>query len=268
MGASWNILKQDKEMLLFPVFAAVSELLVLASFAIPIFFTGLAQVPENPTTAQQVAYAAVLFLFYFSNYFVVIFFNAAVVACACKRMAGGDPTVGDGLRAAFNRLPLIAGWALVSATVGMILRMIEERSNTIGRIVAGLLGMAWSLVSFFVVPILVIERISPIEAVKESGRLLRHTWGEQLIGHFSFGLIFFLLTLPLLLLIPLAIVSQNAVVAALCLATLAVGVMLLAIIQSTLQTIFQAALYLYARKGIVPAGFEPGLLQGAMAPRA
>ncbi len=267
MGASWGILKQDKELLLFPVFSAACEFLVLASFAVPMFVAGVFETPEGAEPAQQILYAVLAFLFYFCNYFVIVFFNAGIVACACKRMAGGDPTVGDGLRAAFNRLPLIAGWALVAATVGMVLRMIEERSNTIGRIVAGLLGMAWSLVSFFVVPILVIERIGPIDAVKESSRLLQRTWGEQFIGHFSFGMLFGLLSLPLILLIFLGIFSQSAPILIACISLAVVGLVLLAITQSTLQTIFQAALYLYARDGIVPGGFDQDLLQGAVAPR-
>jgi hypothetical protein len=70
----------------------------------------------------------VLFAFYFINYFVIIFFNTAIVACATIRMRGGNPTVGDGLQASGARLFEIAGWALVSASVGLVLRMIEERS--------------------------------------------------------------------------------------------------------------------------------------------
>src|SRR5262249_29676200 len=154
-------------------------------------------------------YYGTLFLFYVCNYFVVIFFNCAMVACATIRMGGGNPTVGDGFRAASARLPGIAGWAVVSATVGLVLRMIEERSEKIGRLVSGLVGMGWTLVSFLVVPILVVENRSPLAALKESTQLLRKTWGEQLVGNFSFGLMFFFLGIPAYALILLGILAGS-----------------------------------------------------------
>ena len=265
MGASWSILKKDKEMLIFPVFSAICGLIVLASFALPVFLTGAADgLREETGGGVDAAYLIVAFLFYFANYFVIIFFNAAIVACACKRMAGGDPTVGDGLLAAFNRIHLIAMWALVAASVGMILRMIEERSDIIGRIVAGLLGLGWTAVSFFVIPILVIEQVGPIDAIKESTRMLKRTWGEMLVGHFGFGLVFFVLSIPLILIGVLGVASGSAALAVTAIVICVVGFMVLAVVQSTLQTIFQAALYLYARDGIVADGFDTELLAGAM----
>src|SRR4029077_13330612 len=114
------------------------------------------------------------------------------------------------------RLPVIAGWALVSATVGLILRIIEDRSARIGQIVAALLGMAWTVVSFLVVPILVIENKGPIAALKDSTALLKKTWGEQLVSNFSFGMIFFLLALPAFALFILGGVAGSTSVLILC----------------------------------------------------
>jgi len=178
-------------------------------------------------------------------------------------MSGGDPTIGDGFREAFGRLPLIAGWALVSATVGLILRIIEDRSRKFGKIVAGLLGMAWTVMSFLVIPILVIDKKGPIEAFKESTALLKRTWGEQLVGNFSFGLIFFLLNIPAFLLVILGFVLGTATAIIACIAIAIIYFIVLALIQSTLQAIFQAALYLYARDGQA-TGFEVELLQNAV----
>ena len=265
MGASWRVLKQDKEILTFPLVSGICCLIILASFAIPIVSSGSWQLPEEEmTTRQQVVYYGTLFLFYFLNYFVIVFFNSAIIACAAIRMGGGDPTVGDGFRAAFGRLPLIFGWALVCATVGLILRIIEDRSKTVGSIVAGLLGMAWSVVSFLVVPILVIDKKGPLVALKESTVLLRKTWGEQLIGNFSFGLIFFLLNIPAFAIIALGIFSGSMVTLIVCVIAGVIYLVIIALIQSALQAIFQAALYLYARQGEAPAGFGRGLLEESM----
>lgn len=278
MRASWDVLKQDKELLLFPLLSGLCCLLVLASFAGPLLaMTDWQAASESMTagaaqsltqsdghiSAEQVLYGLGLFLFYFCNYFVIVFFNAGLIACAQIRMEGGDPTVTDGLREAWARLPAIAGWALLAATVGLVLRMIEERSNLVGKIVAGLLGMAWTLTSFLVVPILVIENEGPISALKRSATMLKTTWGEQLIGHFSFGLIFLLLALPGVLFMVLGVTANSV-------ALIVVSVLyfiVIALAQSALQGIFQAALYLYMRTGEAPDGFEASALEASIGHR-
>jgi len=268
MRASWEVLKKDKELLLFPILSSICCLLVLASFVLPLYWTGAWRPPtEEEGPVAQAAYYAIMFLFYFSNYFVIIFFNSAIAACAIYRMRGGNPTLATGLRAAMARLPQIVGWALVSATVGLILRIIESRSRKVGQIVAAILGAAWSVMTFLVVPILVVERKGPITAAKESVLLLKKTWGEQLIGNFGFGLLFFLL--GLLALIPFGL---GAFVPVLALRVVFFGagvvyLILLGLVQSTLQTIFQAAVYLYARDGRAPQGFDRRDLAAAMSPR-
>ncbi len=265
MSACWQVLKQDKGLLLFPFMSGTCCLLLLASFAVPLYATGHWQPPGGGAApAQQVAYYGVLFLFYLCNYFVVIFFNAAIIACATMRLGGGNPTVGDGFRAAAARLPVIAGWAVVSATVGLVLRLIEDRSKWVGRIVAGLLGVAWTVVSFLVVPILVVENKSPFTALQESAGLVKKTWGEQVVGNFGFGMIFFLLAIPAFVVILLGIFSGNIALMAGCIGLAVIYLLILGLVQSALQAIFQAAVFLYARDGQVPEGFEAELLRSAM----
>ena len=269
MRASWEVLKKDKELLLFPFFSGICCLLVLASFAVPMVMTGAWQ-PPNPdetTAVQQFSYYAILFLFYFCNYFVIVFFNSAVVACAIVRMRGGDPTLSTGFNASMARLPQIVAWALVSATVGVILRIVEDRSKRAGQIVAGILGMAWTILTFFVVPIIVVERKGPIEAFKESSILLKKTWGERLIAHFGFGLIFFLLAIPGFIVIFIGVISPGVTLKLLLIGAAVLYMILLGLVQATLQTIFQAAVYLYARDGRAPAGFDQAALSGAMGGR-
>ena len=278
MRASWDVLKQDKELLLFPLLSGICCVLVLASFAVPMLaMTDWQAAGENlsaggaqtwgesggSVSVEQAMHMLALFLFYCCNYFVIIFFNAGLIACAQIRMEGGDPTVSDGLRAAWVRLPAIAGWAVLAATVGMVLRMIEERSSFVGKIVAGLLGMAWSLTSFLVVPILVIENEGPVGALQRSAAMLKKSWGEQLIGNFSFGFIFLLLALPGVLFLMMGISAQSVTVI-----TVAVLYFIaISLAQSALQGIFQAALYLYMRDGAAPEGFEAGALQASIGHR-
>ncbi len=265
MSECWQVLKQEKRLVVFPLISGICCLLLLASFAIPLYSTGAWQPPARDAATQtQLLYYGTLFAFYVCFYFIIVFFNAALVACAAIRLGGGNPTIADGLRAAASRLPVIASWALVSATVGLILRFVEDRSDYVGQIVAGLIGKAWTVISFFVVPILVIENQNPIAALKISTGLLKKTWGEQLVSNFSFGAIFGLLSIPAVALVFLGIYLGNAVALAACIGLAVVYLIVLGLVQSALQAIFQTALYLYARDGQVPAGFRAEVLDGAL----
>jgi hypothetical protein len=268
MRASWNILKADKTLLVFPLLSGICCIIVAASFFLPLFLTIGVQLPSgHAELVQKIAYYGLLFLFYFSSYFVITFFNAATISCAVLRMAGGEPTVADGFREAFARIHLIIGWALVSATIGLLLRVIEERSKLAGKIIASVLGAAWTVMSFLVVPILVVERKGPFAAMKGSLQLLDKTWGQQLAGNFSFGLIFALLGVPAWALFALGFFSGNVTALALCIAAGTLYLIILALVQSALQSIFQAAVYLHAK---IPGGataFPTELLESAMAPR-
>lgn len=266
MKASWEILKADREILLFPVISGLALILVTASFVAPLFALGISGrslLSEGSNAVNLV----VAFFFYFICYFVIIFFNCAIIACATIRMNSGGPTVSDGLRAAFSFISEIAGWALVSATVGLILRSIAERSKLLGRIVSGLLGMAWSVTSFLVIPVLVNEGKGPVEAYKRSVHLLKKTWGEELIGTFSFGLVFGVLSIPAVAFYVLSVFSGKGALAAGFMILTALYLIILSVFQSALQGIFQAALYHYARFGEAPRGFDQETLRDVIQPK-
>jgi len=264
MSASWDLLKKDKEILVFPLISGICCLIVLASFAVPIIMSSGIHSGGASTQSSPFGYG-MLFLFYFCSYFIITFFNTAIVACAAHRMSGGDPTVSYGMQAAFDRFNLILGWAALQATVGLILRMIEDRSEFIGKIVAGLLGMAWTVTSFLVVPVLVIEKKGPLDAVKGSASLLRKTWGEQLIGNCSFGLVFLVLAIPAFIFAALGFMSGSGVAALIGIIVAVLYIIGLTLVQSALQAIFQTALYLYARDGKAPQGFGNAGLEHAVA---
>jgi hypothetical protein len=274
MRSSWDVLKRDKELILFPLFSGIACLLVMASFIVPLVMTDAWRPPAGTeTTAQKIVYYGILFAFYFCTYFVITFFNTAIIASAVRRMEGGEPTLATGFADAFSRIHLIAGWALVSATVGLVLRMIEERSEKVGRFVAGLLGVAWTVTSYLVVPILVVERKGPFPALKQSASMLRRTWGEQIAGNFSFGLVFFLLSLPAFALGAVGVMIGGVAAMVTFIGLAVVYLIVLGLVQSTLQSIFQAAVYLYAtgepaRRQLESHGFPVQLIDRAMVAKA
>ena len=209
-----------------------------------------------------------LALFYVVIYSITIFANSALIGAALIRLDGGDPTLADGFRIASERAGKIVGYALIAATVGVLLRAISERSGLIGRIVIGIIGFAWNMATFLVVPVLVTEDVGPIDAVRRSGELLKKTWGEQIVGNFSIGGIFTLLVfgvilivgIPLFALIGAAESGAMFVLAAIIMVVLILGISL---VGSTLSGIYQAALYRYAIGGEVGDYFDPELIQGA-----
>lgn len=271
MRESWNILKRDPELLLFPIFSSICSIVVLASFAIPIFSSNLLSQNTVHDPNGRIIGFVLTFLFYLVTYFFITFFNAALITCVASRLSGGGASISYGMNEAFKRVHLIFAWALVAATVGTILRLIEERSKLVGRIVAGLLGIAWSMGSFLAVPVLVLEGMGPFAAVVESTKLLKKTWGERVAGRISFGLISLLLYLPAFALIAGGIYLYAAFNnQALAIIVGGLGIFCLAcvaILTATLESIFRSALYLYAKGGTAEPGsygFPVELLQSAV----
>lgn len=269
--ASASVLKEDKELLLFPLISTAALVLVMACFALPVF--GLAAIdgitrPDGSTS--PLAYG-IAFLFYVTQYFVIFFFNTALVGAALMRLDGGKPTFRDGLAIASSRFGSILGYAIIAATVGMILRAIQERVGIIGKIVVGIIGIGWSLATYLVVPVLAARDVGPIEAVKESATLLKETWGENVIGQagigLAFGLIMMLVIFAGIALVILAVATHSVavIVLAVVVTVLALGITVL--IQSALAGIYSAALYRYATTGESSVGFTADTMKLAFAPK-
>ncbi len=263
--ASASVLRADKELMLFPILSSVATLLVLATFALPVFALKLFADGFN------VLGAVIGFAFYFCQYSVIVFFNSALVAAATIRLEGGDPTFSDGIRAAKARLPAILGYAAIAATVGVLLQSLKNRdNNVIVRMIGSGLGMAWTLATFLVVPVLVNRDIGPVDALKESVVLLKKTWGENAIGNVGIGAAFSLITTLVVLLGILATFLAWQASMALAIGVAAaflIGVLVLGVTQAALSGIYSAALYRYAVSHEAPAEFRGMALESAFAPK-
>lgn len=268
---SFRVLMKDKSLLVFPLLSGIASFLVLASFIGGVFAAGFAMDAKHSEAMNDATAWALLFAYYFANYFVIVFFNSALVACAMVRFRGGTPTLAGGLRAARERIGQIVAWALFAATVGVALRIIAERVGFVGRIVIAILGAAWTVATYFVVPVLVVEKLGPYDALKRSTGIIRKTWGESLVSNVGIGLVTTLVTV-------LAIIATGAltIVAAAKLGSIGVGitgavlVLLIivasALVSSALSSIVLSASYLYATEGKVPRVFADAGLQYAFAP--
>ncbi len=265
MNASWQILKKDRELLLLPVLSGICCLSVMTIFFVQGLEHGwLESLAKGGAARQKNTAYWFMFLFCYCNYLVMVFFNSAIIACAVIRMNGGDPTLSDGLQAALDRLIPIAVWAFIAATVGFLLGTVESGSRRGRSLIASLLGISWSMISYLAIPLIVVEKTNPFFALDFSMEMMRRTWGEQVIGNFSFGLVFSLFALPA---VPLLLLSGKAGGASSLptgLIILAAYLVILGIVQSALQTIFNAVMYVFARDGKVPGEFTAEQLKDAM----
>jgi hypothetical protein len=256
LKASFEVLKKDKELILFPIISAVIMFFVTLTFLIPSIVGNLL---DNIFTQGIPIFGYILlFLFYLVQYMVVYFNSTALVGAAMIRLRGGDPTLKDGLSIAWSHLLPIAGWSLVSATVGLIMNMLSNNSKNkkggLGSLVASLLGAAWNVITFLVVPVLAVEGLGPFEAIKRSWELLKRSWGEQISGKLSIGLIFALIGIGGGLLLVgagagLSILVESIVPGILFGVLLFLFIIILSLLNSTLSSIFSAAVYAYAAEG-------------------
>ena len=182
--ASWGVLRSDGELLVLPFLSGIATVIVAAAFIGMGAISGaFKEMQHGGPDALAPSFYAGIFVFYVVQYFIIIFFNTALVGAAIEKLDGGDPTVGSALALAQSRIGSILGYAVISATVGVLLRMLAERLGFIGRIVEAGVGLAWTVTTFLVVPVLAAEGIGPIEAIQKSATLLKKTWGENLIGN-------------------------------------------------------------------------------------
>jgi hypothetical protein len=255
VGQSYRLLMQDKELMVLPLVSGAIVAVVVVSFFFSLNFD-LADAAQN----DRMWIFAPAFLLYFVTYAIGIFFQAAVVAGATERLRGGDPSISSALSAAARRLGPILIWALIAATVGVILRAVRDRNEFIGRLAASLLGAAWSLATFFVVPIIVLEDMSIGQSISRSFDVFKRTWGETVVGSASVGIVAFFCWIGLFGVVALLAMAHLAAVAVI---IAVLGGILLMVFFSALQGVYVASLYRYAVEGQTTGGLDPDLLQGA-----
>ena len=237
--SSGSVLRADPELLVLPLLSGVASMVVAASFVVPLFLVGGTDAEPTP-----VAYA-LLFVMYVVLAVVTIFFNAALIAGARERLQGGDPTVASALGAASTRIGQILPWAVISATVSILLQAARQRGGAVGAGAASVAGLAWSLVTFLVLPIIVIEGLPIRAAISRSKELFKRTWGGNVAARAGFGVLGFLLVLPAILLVVLGAAAGN-VGLGIAIAIAVVWLVVVTLVMASLSSIFQAALYLHA----------------------
>lgn len=282
--ASFRALWANPRLLIFPALSGIAMLLIVASFIAPLAIALSGNAGDLPVwlasiidrlgslrgdglTISPLGYLA-MFAFYFVLYFVAIFFNVAMTREALKSLRGEPTSVLAGLGFALSRLPAILGFTAIASTVGVLLQAIHERVGLFGQIATSFLGLAWSLITFLVFPVMAQEKRGGLASIKRSAALFKRTWGESALGDLGIALLF----LPAVALISglIALAVSLGGTAAVLLVFVGVPASLFAtmIFVAALRTMYRAALYVYAAEGVVVDHFQVPALETVWTVRA
>jgi len=255
--ASWDVLRSNPALGVLPLLSFAGLVLYL----LPLLGIAAGMGAFDPSQ-RPVAYV-LLAWYYLGASFISIFFNAALVAGAMAHLRGERPGVTDCLRMAGARAGRILVYSLISATVGLALRLVREEFGIVGKVVAAAVGIAWGVATAFAVPVLVIEDRGAVESIRRSMQILKEHWGESLVGTGA-------ITLPLLA-VGLGVVLSGgillAVVPVLGVLVLAAGLGAVIVVGTALTGIFRTAVYAHATGQGVLGGFDPADLGSAFTVR-
>ena len=272
---SFNVIKQDRELLVFPILAVIFSVAFIAAILFPPIISGLT---AANTEYYGIAEYAILFLVYLGLSFIATFFNVCVVYTAKKRFEGGNATLGESINFAVSRISPVFLWSVVSATVGIILRLIDEMAERAGRsgqillyITRSILGMVWGIVTVFVIPGMVYYNLGPFDAIKKSVAVLKKTWGESLIRYYGLGLAQFLfMIIGAVLFIPIFMVLSAIGIFGI-ITSVIIGILYfltVILVFGIASQIFNTALFVYADSGKIPSGYNKEIMEHAFHKKA
>ena len=263
---SFRILMDEKKLLIFPFLSAFFSILLLIGFIVPFLITGAIELNEQTSELGSSLSLLVLFLYYLGTSFLAIFFNVGLVHSMKLRIEKRDVSIGDSFRFSLSRFGAIFKWAFISAIVGIILNALESsarKAKGIGGIVIliirGIIGFAWAVLTFFVIPILVYENVGVVDTIKRSGQIIKQTWKEALFVNFGVGLIIFFLFIIWMVIGVIAVLSTlsiNPVFGLIVGLFFFLGFLMLILINSAISQVYRTLLYLYAVQGAELPGFS------------
>lgn len=259
----WALLSRNKVLALFPILSGLASLAIVVSFLVPLFLTGDVQHWKELKGSTPSETYLIVFALYFCLYLVQTFFSCALMASANVAFSGGEASLGVGLSLAWSRIGRILIWAAVAATVGMVLRTIQERVGLLGKILIALMGTAWTILTYFMGPIILFEDLGVSDGVARSTAMIKKTWGEGIAKALTFSAVTFVGIVCIMagFLLMLTIHPLLAMVLSI------LAILALATVTSAMDGIFKVALYRYACWNMVPEGFSADMVQSAFSPK-
>jgi len=255
--ASWSVLRAHRSLLVYPLVSA-SVIAVLGGL-LPVALAWVRLFDESVDPGFSVRGVVAFVLVYMVTFTIVLFCNVALVAEVIARFDGLPRATPSGWSVAKSELRGIVAYAVFASTVASVLSLVLSRAGRGLGILSLLLPASWSLGTFLAVPILVVERVGPREALARSASLLRATWGKQFLGSFGIFVIKWL-AIALVIVAGVLLIILTALTAFAPLVLLAVilvvaAVALVLVMGSAVTTVYSAATYRHVTNQPVP-GFE------------
>jgi Family of unknown function (DUF6159) len=260
---SFRLIAEDRALLVFPLVAGLSTIAVIALliaaeywFVAPVILGG-----GSLTTSYEVLAVVLFIVAYLATTFLSVYCTAALIGAAILKLNGQQPTASDGWKVARARIGRLTVWALITATVGLIIQAIQQR---VGGIAGSLIGAAgafsWAILTYFMIPILLFEDQRPWPALKRSGHLFTSTFGRTLVTNVVLGLLIGLGIVGgvVLGLLGLYLLFSGSVALGLLLIGVGIAVAVtVALVGATAEGILRAALYRYATTGKIDPDLMP-----------
>ncbi len=265
---SWSVVRSDRSLVAFPVISGVAALVCAL-----VFFGAGAGLMS--TKNLDILGIVVIVIGLYLLIVICVFCGVALTACASRSLEGHDTTIGEGLAAARAKLDVIFAWAGVQLVVGALISIVqsllrEAGGGIVAAIFGGLANLAWTVATFFVIPVIALEGLGPRAAIKRSSAVLRHHWGEGVTGSFAIGGIVFLagfLPAGLLIFGGIALANSSAAGAGILIVLGIIVLVVAGLLQTTIMAVFRVALFRFATENLVLGGFEQTELEAAFAPK-
>jgi len=256
---SWALLRGNPSLAKFPLYGGIAVILC----AVIIIGPGLYLIDSDKAAIG----GPLAVIGYYLLALVGYYFSVGLAAAADMVFGGQEATVEDGLAVSRERFSQIAGWAALSAFVGLILSALQNQGGIFGEILGRVLAIGWTLITFLAAPVIAFEGTGPVDTLKRSSGIFRQKWGQQITGNIAIGgAVFVFGMLPSILLIVAGVLiwASSGFAGALLVILGVIGFAVSAVISSALSGIFGVALYRYALDGDAVGGFTPEELESAV----
>jgi hypothetical protein len=270
LGRGWkmtklgmSVVRADPELMVYTFFSLLLSL--IAGLVVVSGTVGLDVLTETSETSQSeedailLIHLAITFVGYLIISVITVFWNSAIIASAHERLSSGsNPSFSYGIKQAMKCLPSIFAWGLISGTVGVILKILESTAQdqksplaAVAMITSFLLGAAWWMLTFFVIPSMILDKNGVFDSMKKSPKLFKSTWGENAGATGGIGLIqFFTSILAVLICLPLFFLGDYGIITGIILITFIFG--LVTLFFTTVDSVNRASLFYYAKTGEMP----------------
>lgn len=269
LHCSLSVLRTHPRLLILPAVATACMFAIALFFVTPLLVLILREGSVEKVDAAAQHYRGLFYLggglIYLVSMVVGTFFNVAFFHELMRAFAGESISLRRGWQFALTRLGSILSWSLLAATVGLIIRAIEERLGWLGRIVLGMVGATWSVAAVFAIPVIVRRpENNPLVVLRDSAIMLKRTWGETLVGflglHLAGAVILGVLFLGVLAIAFVALLLHLGWFPLALLIVGALGLIAAAVLLSVATDVYRGALYVYASEGVVPSAYTEELM--------